>query len=130
MQLRIDTIILFVQDIDRLRSFYVNIFQLQVVEEFPAQWLLLQAGKADNCRIGLHKIGEQWQDGTEGSFKFHNNTKIVFEVEEDLHTVRENLLKKGVSLREIQTFDNYDYWLCHGEDPEGNVFQLKQKKSS
>jgi hypothetical protein len=32
-------------------------------------------------------------------------------------------------MREIKTFDNYEYWLCDGEDPEGNVFQLKRKKT-
>ena len=32
-------------------------------------------------------------------------------------------------MREIKTFENYDYWLCDGEDLEGNVFQLKQRKS-
>jgi hypothetical protein len=31
-------------------------------------------------------------------------------------------------VKEITTFDNYDYWLCDGEDPEGNVFQLRQRK--
>jgi hypothetical protein len=31
-------------------------------------------------------------------------------------------------MKEIKTFDNYDYWLCDGEDLEGNVFQLKQRK--
>ena len=42
--------------------------------------------------------------------------------------LREQLLNQHVPMREIKTFDNYDYCLCDGEDPEGNVFQLKQKK--
>jgi len=32
-------------------------------------------------------------------------------------------------MREIKTFDGYAYWLCDGQDPEGNVFQLKQSKA-
>ena len=42
--------------------------------------------------------------------------------------MRQQLIKDNVLIKEVISFDNYDYWLCDGEDPEGNVFQLKQKK--
>ncbi len=125
MKLNLDTIILFVQNVDKLKSFYTDVLQLTVVEEFKSEWVLLQAG---NAKIGLHKIGDQYTDNSAGEFKFDNNTKIVFEIEEDIHHVREELLNKHVLMREIKTFDNYDFILCDGEDPEGNIFQLKQKK--
>jgi hypothetical protein len=32
-------------------------------------------------------------------------------------------------MQQIKTFENYDYWLCDGADPEGNIFQLKQRKT-
>jgi hypothetical protein len=38
------------------------------------------------------------------------------------------LLDKNVPMKTIKTFDDYNYWLCEGKDPEGNTFQLKQKK--
>lgn len=125
MKLNLNSIILFVQDVDKLKSFYAGILQLQVVEELASEWLLLQAG---NCSIGLHKIGEQYTQKGHEAIKFDNNTKIVFEIDEDIHQTRERLLAQNVLLREIKTFDNYDFWLCDGEDPEGNVFQLKQRK--
>lgn len=125
MKLNLDTIILFVQSVDKLKLFYVNILKLDIVEEIESEWLLLKAG---NCKIGLHKIGEQFLDGNKTEFKFDNNTKIVFEIAEDINKIREHLLGKKISMREVKTFDNYDYWICDGEDPEGNVFQLKQKK--
>jgi hypothetical protein len=31
-------------------------------------------------------------------------------------------------MQEVTTFDGYDFWLCDGKDPEGNVFQIKQRK--
>ena len=127
MQLNLNTIIIFVQDVDKLKSFYVDILQLDIAEETRSEWLLLKAG---SCAIGLHKIGGQYLDKSKGSFKFDNNTKIVFEIEEDIHQLRAQLLNKNVLLKEIKTFDNYGYWLCDGEDPEGNIFQLKQKKQS
>ncbi len=125
MRLSLETIILFVQDVDKLKSFYTDTLQLTLLEETKAEWVLLQAGAA---AIGLHKIGTGYADDKNGTFKFDNNTKIVFDVDEDIHKLREDLLNKNVPVKEIKTFDNYDFWVCDGEDPEGNVFQLKQRK--
>jgi catechol-2,3-dioxygenase len=121
MKLTIDTIILFVKDVDTLRLFYTNLLQLEIIEETPSEWVLLKAG---GCNIGLHKMGGPAVPIAIGE----NNSKIVFEVDGDLRTIREQLLGKNVLLGEIKTFDNYPYWLCDGTDPEGNVFQLKQRK--
>lgn len=126
MNLNFDSLIMFVENIDKLKKFYVDTLKLEIVEELPSEWLLLKAG---NSNIGLHKIGKEYLDNSEGELKFYSNTKIVFETDEDIHQLREQLLNKGVKLEEIKTFDNYGYWLCDGEDPEGNVFQLKQKKN-
>ncbi len=125
MKVNLETIIIFVQNVDKLKLFYVDILELEILEEWQSEWLLLNAG---NCKIGLHKIGEQYLDSSTGESKFDNNTKIVFEIEEDINEVRSRLLDKSVLLKEVKTFDNYNYWLCDGEDPEGNVFQLKQRK--
>lgn len=125
MTLSLDTIILFVQNVDRLKSFYVDMLKLDIIEESPSEWLLLKAG---HCHIGLHEIGEQ--HSSEEAFKFDNNTKLVFDVDEDLHSTRERLLQDHVHLQEIKTFDGYPFFLCDGEDPEGNVFQLRQRKLS
>lgn len=125
MKFSLDTIIFYVQNVDRLKVFYMNTFGLTLIEEYGAQWALLKAG---DFKIGLHQIGEQYIIESKGAFKFHNNTKIVFEITEDIAKVRAHMLSQNVLMREVKTFDNYAYWLCDGEDPEGNVFQLKQKK--
>lgn len=125
MTVNLNCIILYVQDVERLKMFYQNIFHLDVIEEYPLQWVLLKAG---DCTLGLHKIGEQYMDDNTGVFKFDNNSKIVFEIQENISEVRSHLLAQHVAMQEIKTFENYAYWLCDGEDPEGNVFQLKQKK--
>ncbi len=96
MKLNLDTIILYVQNVDRLKFFYKDIFKLDIVEEYQSIWVLLKAG---NGKIGLHKIGDQYLDKSKEAFKFDNNTKIVFEIYEDIKKVK-----------------------------EGNIFQLKQKK--
>ena len=126
MKLKLDTIIIFVQNVGKLKSFYVDILALDIVEELRSEWLLMKAG---NCNIGLHKIGDQYLDSNQAGFKVDSNTKVVFEIDEDIHSAREWLVNQNVSLGEIKTFENYDFWLCDGEDPEGNVFQLKQRKN-
>lgn len=127
INVNLDTIILYVQNVDRLKAFYTSVFNLKIIEEYPSEWVLMDAG---NSKIGLHKIGDQYRDPSKEPFKFDNNTKITFAIREDLNTVRTYLISKDVAMREIKTFDNYDYFLCDGEDPEGNVFQLKQRKKN
>ena len=125
IEINFSTLIIFVRDVNKLKVFYAEILELEIIEEIPGEWVALKAG---NCQIALHKIGSQ--HATPGDdFKVDNNTKVVFETDEDIFKLREHLLKKKVTLREIKTFENYNYRLCDGEDPEGNVFQFKQRKS-
>lgn len=49
-------------------------------------------------------------------------------MEEGIYPWRELLLANKISMQEVKTFDNYDYFLCDGEDPDGNVFQIQQRK--
>jgi predicted enzyme related to lactoylglutathione lyase len=124
MKIKLDTIILFVRDVDKLKKFYAEIFKFEIVEELKAEWVLLSTG---NCHIGFHKIGKEYLYKSDSDIKFESNLKIVFEVD-NICNLREELLFQNVRIKEIKTFDNYNFWLCDGEDPEGNVFQLKQKK--
>lgn len=124
MNATFDTLILYVKNVELLKDFYVENFNLKVIEE-DSIWVLLNAG---NVNIGFHKIGDQYLDKIEAGHTFDNNTKIVFTVDVDIELARNEFLSKNIQMREIKTFDNYDFWLCDGTDPEGNVFQLKSRK--
>ncbi|ANI88117.1 hypothetical protein A9P82_01590 [Arachidicoccus ginsenosidimutans] len=119
-----DTIILYVRNIKLLRDFYVENFNLKVIEQDDI-WVLLNAG---NTNIGFHKIGEKYLKQIDENHQFDNNTKMVFEIDENIEAARKNFLEKNIPMREIKTFENYDFWLCDGTDLEGNVFQLKKRK--
>jgi catechol-2,3-dioxygenase len=125
MNAKLDTIILYVKNIQLLKKFYVENFNLKVLEEDEI-WILLNAG---NVNIGFHKIGIKYMEQIESNHKFDNNTKIVFEIDEDLEVIRKEFIEKNIPMRELKTFDNYNFWLCDGTDPEGNVFQLKKRKN-
>lgn len=119
-----DTLILYVKNVELLKNFYVENFNLKLIEE-DSIWVLLNAG---GLNIGFHKIGDQYLEKIEKGHTFDNNTKLVFAIDVDIELARNEFLSKGIQMREIKTFDNYDFWLCDGTDPEGNVFQLKSKK--
>jgi predicted enzyme related to lactoylglutathione lyase len=116
---------LFVQKLDTMKQFYTQVLQLPIVEEIPGQWVLLKAG---HCHIGLHQVPPQYLQDWVPVNPEASNTKIVFSVTEDIFALRESLVAQQVVLRDIKTFEGYGYWLCDGQDPEGNVFQLKQQK--
>ncbi|PIF47501.1 hypothetical protein CLU96_4559 [Chryseobacterium sp. 52] len=124
MNVTFDTIILYVKNVELLKNFYVENFHLQVMEE-DAVWVLLNAG---NVNIGLHKIGDEYLEKIKAGHTFDNNTKLVFNIDVDIESARNEFLSKNIQMREVKTFDHYDFWLCDGTDPEGNVFQLKSKK--
>lgn len=124
MNIKLDTIIFYVRDIKKLQNFYVENFNLKTLEEDDI-WILLNAG---TINIGLHRIGQDYLKNIDTNHKFDNNTKIVFEIDFDIESARNELISRNVEMREIKTFENYNYWLCDGVDPEGNIFQLKAKK--
>lgn len=125
MNVKLDTIIFYVKNIQILKNFYVENFNLKVVEEDDI-WVLLDAG---NAGVGFHKIGEKYLEKINPDHQFDNNTKIVFEIDSDIESARNTLISKNIPMREIKTFDDYGFWLCDGIDPEGNVFQLKSRKT-
>jgi predicted enzyme related to lactoylglutathione lyase len=124
MIVKFDTIIFYVQSVEVAKKFYIEHFSLTLIDEDPT-WVLLNAGAIN---IGFHKIGDQFLKEIDVDYKFDNNTKIVFEIDVDIEWARNELLSKNIQMREIKTFENYDFWLCDGTDPEGNVFQLKSRK--
>lgn len=126
MKAKFSDVILYVQNVKNLRKFYVENFDFKVLEEDDI-WVLLNAGSVN---IGFHKIGEKYLKSIDPNHQFDNNTKIVFEIDIDIETARKELISKGVSMREIKTFENYDFMLCDGTDSEGNIFQLKAKKTT
>lgn len=125
MAIRLTGIILFVQDVEKLKSFYTTLFQFTVIEEIENEWVLLKAGDAE---LGLHKTGDAYLSPEETSSHTENNTKLVLETDEDLAALRKRLIGQGVNAGDIKTWDNFPYRLFDGKDPEGNVFQVRQKK--
>ena len=116
---------LFVRDVDKLKQFYTRFFKLDIIEETPAMWLVLSGG---GCELALHKIPDEYMPANATVNADESNTKIVFETTDHLHELHASLLAEQIGVGQIKTFENYPYWICDGQDPEGNVFQLRQRK--
>lgn len=123
MPLHLQRIILFGKEIGLLKGFYQQFFGATVIEEIPGEWIVLNTGQME---LALHKAGAAWLDGDK-PFRAESNTKIVFNVTEDLHQLREKWAAAGVNIREVISFPGFPALFCDGEDPEGNVFQLMQQ---
>jgi catechol-2,3-dioxygenase len=123
MNASLTRIILYVQDVSRLKDFYRDMLGLAVVEEIAGEWAVLKAGA---CELALHRVGKPYRVADPSAWKVETNAKLVMTVDRDLAELRAELVGKGVAMRRIKSYPPLTGPLCDGEDPEGNVFQLAQ----
>ncbi|AJC17121.1 VOC family protein [Pandoraea sputorum] len=122
MPISMSRLILYVRDVELLKSFYRTHFAFPVIEEIESEWAVLKAGEVE---IALHRVGVAYRDRpTSGET---SNAKLVFSVRSGLEDLRETLLNAGVRMREMKRYEGFPQSMCDGEDPEGNVFQLSQR---
>lgn len=125
MKVSLNSIILFVRDVEQLKHFYMEYLGLDLIEEIKSEWVVLKAGP---CELVLHRIGAGYSPDNDTPVQYHSNTKIIFDVDEDIFILHRKLADQATLIKPIKTWDNYRYWVCDGEDPEGNIFQLRMKK--
>jgi len=123
MKPNLSCIILFVKDIEQVKAFYLSHFNLTIAEEIQLQWVLLKAG---NCEIGLHQIAAEYI--VAAATENETNSKLVFDIDDEIYQVHQQMTKNSIAITEVKNWDNYPYLLFDGKDPEGNVFQIRQKK--
>jgi len=126
MNISLSRILLFGNDVEALKDFYIHHFGFNLLEEIGGEWVVLNAGAIE---IAFHKIGNGFIKENDEPFKVDSNVKLVFDIDGDLPAFRAGLLRQGVAVKDIKSFPGFNYLLCDGEDPEGNVFQLSQKIS-
>jgi catechol-2,3-dioxygenase len=123
MQVALNRVILYVQDVDRLATFYQQGFGLRVVEEIKGEWSVLDAGP---CQLALHRVGKAYRVDDPASWEVESNAKLVMTVDRPLPELRAELIAKGVPMGQIKSYPGLTGPLCDGRDPEGNVFQLAE----
>lgn len=124
MPLNISRLILYVRNVESLKEFYCKYFGLHTVEEIKDEWVLLSAGQIE---LALHRVGESYRGNDDGSPRTQSNSKIVFQVHDNIKVLSESFKRKGVAMSDLKSYKGFPYLLCDGKDPEGNVFQLMQR---
>ena len=124
MLAQMNRVVIFVGDVEKCAGFFRDLFDLEPIESeySPGVWLELDAG---GCRLGFHKAY-----GPEGPIDTPtggpgNPHKLVFYAE-DVAAMREELVRRGAPMQEVETFD--DLVVCDGWDPEGHRFQISNLK--
>ena len=123
-QFSLGRIIIFGQQVDQLKSFYLDHFNFSVTTEIKDQWVVLNTGQTE---IAIHKIGQGYEPPAGKEFRIESNTKLVFHTRSNLKTIRNRLVEKGVVMGDIKSFEGINALFCDGEDPEGNTFQIEQQ---
>lgn len=122
MQLRLERILIFCQNMPLQTRFYREVLGLTQVPnpDDPALFVEFEAG---TCRIALHSGGT--------ANKTKRPPKLVF-FAQDVPTAREWLVARGAKMgpvkeTRLQLHDGSYLCLCDGQDPEGNPFQLSNR---
>ena len=126
--LGISRVILFAKDMKAMADFYGRVIGLPRIEtsDDSEEWQVFDAG---GCQLALHQIPEPWAKDVvipdppvarEGSI-----AKVVF-FAEDVAAVRQTLVDRGAPMREVGIHG--DLQLCDGLDPEGNLFQICNRR--
>ncbi|VWC16004.1 lactoylglutathione lyase [Burkholderia lata] len=122
MPLPMTRIILYVQDIASLKTFYQQYFDLPVVEEIENEWVVLGAGTIE---LALHLAGPAFRHAVPAHAEA-SHVKFVFSIGQDIGAHRDRLSGSGVTVRDLKRYDGFAYTMYDGIDPEGNVFQVMQ----
>ncbi|HEY1997856.1 VOC family protein [Paraburkholderia sp.] len=121
MSISMSRLILYVHNVELLKSFYQAQFGFSVVEEIPDEWAVLKAGEV---QLALHLVGEPYRGSA--AHAGHSNAKLVFSLPSGLPALRDKLIASGINMGELKRYSGFPMLLCDGKDPEGNVFQLSQ----
>ena len=112
MELSIKRIIMFTAQMEAMADFYRYVIGLRQIADEKG-WKEFQAG---GCNVALH-------NGT--SLVGRRPPKLVF-YSSNVAATRDTLLKRGAPLGKVKSGGGLD--LCEGKDPDGNPFQISNRK--
>jgi hypothetical protein len=124
MPLALYRIILFVQNVENLKNFYLDNFKLELVEEFDKEWVVLKAGLME---IAFHKMGPSPTYENTENIQSESNVKLVFQVDNGLAALRIQLLERGVQLQEIKSFPGFPAFFLQWSGSRRQCFSIGRK---
>jgi hypothetical protein len=120
MKFEAKRLIYFTSDMKGVTAFYKNVLRLKPKID-PAisadEWIEFDAG---GIKIALHRAGNA--KGKAGTL---TRAKLVF-FARDVKKVRQYLIKKKVKMGPLHNWGKLV--LCDGQDPDGNKFQISNRR--
>jgi predicted enzyme related to lactoylglutathione lyase len=121
----LNRVIIFVGDVPKCARFYMDVFGFTPVpgsDLASAEWIELDTG---GCRLAFHKArGPKGPIHRATGSPMHPH-KIVF-FADDVEAARAALVARGAAIANVKKSGSL--MLCDGQDPEGHVFQISNRR--
>jgi len=122
MDIKLDSIQIFVSDIEKAKRWYSETLGMKLIEEDPEFKCLLM--KLDDVKFYVETPNPKWGKGWD-TVKIGGRTPIIFVTKDIRKTVKE-LKQKGVKFIEEISKRSWGEYKAVFTDPDGNEFNLIQ----
>ena len=122
MKIKLDSIQIFVSDIEKAKKWYSEILGMKLIKEYPDIKCLLMA--LDDIEFYVETPCSEWGEGW-NTVKIGGRTPIIFRTKNIEETVKE-LKLKGVKFIEEISKRPWGQYKAVFSDPDGNEFNLVQ----
>lgn len=117
---KIDYVFILCDDLDKMKRFYVDVFNFHIEEEDEGQWTVFRVG---SMFLTLRASGRSY-DGPKIPEK-SVRIQVSFSVPPaDVDIAYETLKAKGVKFIEEPTDQDFTHRTCFFNDPENNILEV------
>ena len=120
MDIKLDSIQIFVSDVEKAKEWYSKVLGMKVIEEYPEIKSVLV--ELNGTRFYIETPCPEWGEGWD-KVKIGGRTPIIF-VTDNIHQTVKELKKKRVKFVEEVSKRSWGEYKAVFADPDGNEFNL------
>ena len=120
MDIKLDSIQIFVSDVEKAKKWYSEVLDMKVIEEYPEIKSMVM--ELNGAKFYIETPCPEWGEGWD-KVKIGGRTPIIF-VTDNIHQTVKELKKKGVKFVEEVSKRSWGEYKAVFADPDGNEFNL------